>query len=30
MPGHNTDDYYILKDRIQDLIDSSKIEDPEK
>ena len=30
MPGHTTDDYYILKYYIQYLIDSSKIEDPEK
>ena len=30
MHGHNTNDCYILKDRIQDLIDPGKIEDPEK
>ena len=28
MPGYNIDDYYILKDHIQDLIDSGKIKDP--
>ena len=30
MPSHNTDGCYILKDHIQDLINSGKIEDPEK
>ena len=30
MSGYNTDDYYVLKDHIQDLIDSGKIEDLEK
>ena len=30
MPSHNTNDCCILKDHIQDLIDSRKIEDPEK
>ena len=30
MPGHNTDDCYILKDHIQGLIDSGNIEDLEK
>ena len=30
MSGYNTDDYYVLKDHIQDLIDSGKIEDPKK
>ena len=30
MPGHTTDNYYVLKDRIQDLIDSKDIEDPKK
>ena len=30
MTSHNTDDCYILKDRIQDLIDFGKIKDPKK
>ena len=30
MPGHTTDDFKTLKNAIQDLIDSRKIDDPER